>query len=66
MQVLLNGESRDITPNSTLLELLESLGLREPHVAIAVNRDIIRRSDYPARRLREGDRIEIVHAVGGG
>ena len=50
----------------TVADLLDSLGLLPEGVAVERNRDIIGRSDYSTIRLAEGDRIEIVHFVGGG
>jgi thiamine biosynthesis protein ThiS len=41
-------------------------GLPETGVAVAVNGDIVRRQDWPNRRLQDGDEIEIVHAMAGG
>ncbi len=66
MQIILNGESRDIPAESTVAELLEALELTGQRLAVEVNREIIPRGEFPGHRLREGDKVEIVRAVGGG
>ncbi|HEY6942923.1 sulfur carrier protein ThiS [Dokdonella sp.] len=66
MNVYLNGEARRVDERCTLAELLESSGHAARRVAVEVNRDIVPRSRHAEHRLAEGDRIEIVHAIGGG
>ncbi|HEU4665793.1 MAG TPA: sulfur carrier protein ThiS [Dokdonella sp.] len=66
MNVYLNGEAREVHSGCTLAELLESSGHAARRVAIEVNRDIVPRSLHATHRLADGDRIEIVHAIGGG
>ena len=50
----------------TLAALVEQLGMKSDRVAIELNRDIVARDRWPATLLAEGDRLEIVHFVGGG
>ncbi|NVO00697.1 MAG: sulfur carrier protein ThiS [Geobacteraceae bacterium] len=66
-QVLIeiNGERREVLKQS-MLELLESLGIDPKRVAVELNMDILPKAEYPGRELAEGDKIEIVHFVGGG
>ena len=66
MKILLNGEERDIGNVQTVLELLAVAGYRDRRVAVEVNRAIVPRSAHTERRLADGDRVEIVHAIGGG
>ena len=66
MKIVLNGREEDVASNATLADLVASAGLAGRRVAIEVNREIVPRSDYAARRLVAGDRIEVVHAIGGG
>jgi sulfur carrier protein len=66
MQVFLNGESAEIAPDVTAAELIDGQGLAGKRIALEVNGEIVPRSGYGARRFVEGDRIEIVHAIGGG
>jgi sulfur carrier protein len=64
--VLVNGEARTIDAQSTVAHLVSSLGLERRRVAVAVNRNVIPRSAFDSSRLANGDRIEILEAVGGG
>ncbi len=66
MQVILNGENTDIKEKSTIAELLEQLQIGFERVAVEVNLDIVPKSAYDAHTLSAGDKIEIVHFVGGG
>jgi len=65
MNLTINGESRTVSAE-TLSALIEQLGMRPDRVAIELNRDIVPRDRWPETRLNEGDRLEIVHFVGGG
>ena len=66
MQILLNGESRMVEPGTTLAALAASLELAGRRMAVEINEEVIPRSEHAETVLREGDRVEIVHAVGGG
>lgn len=66
MRVELNGEPVELAEGTTLLALVEQLALAPERLAVELNRDVVRRPDWPTTRLSEGDRVEIVHFVGGG
>ena len=66
MQVVVNGESADIKSGSTVAELLEQLRIGRERVAVEVALQIVPKAKYDSHTLTEGDRIEIVHFVGGG
>ena len=66
MNILLNGEPKEIPANLAVAALIAELGLTPERLAIEVNRRIIRRADWPSTTLAEGDKVEIVHFVGGG
>jgi thiamine biosynthesis protein ThiS len=69
MRVVINGEERQferIGPDATLAELIAELGLKLDRVAVEWNGSIVRRPDWEATRLTSGDRLEVVHFVGGG
>ncbi|MGI9302089.1 MAG: sulfur carrier protein ThiS [Gammaproteobacteria bacterium] len=66
MQITLNGETRKIPDGTTATGLIEILELRGKRLAMEVNLEIVPRSAHAELRLNDGDRIEIVHAVGGG
>lgn len=62
----INGETRAIAAVSNVRELLEVLGIPGIHVAVELNRKIIRRGEWEQTRVSNGDRVEIVQFVGGG
>jgi sulfur carrier protein len=66
MQVSVNGEPRTLAEGFTVAELLRALELGDRRVAVEVNQDIVPRSEHARHVLREGDRVEVVHAIGGG
>ena len=66
MRVIVNGEPSEIRDNSSVADLLDSLGIGRERVAVEVNLDIVPKARHDAHLLSEGDRIEIVHFVGGG
>lgn len=66
MRIVLNGREQDVDRDATLADLIAAAGLAGRRVAIEVNREIVPRSDYAARRLSADDRVEVVHAIGGG
>lgn len=66
MEILLNGEPRRFAAPLNVLQLLRLEALAERRVAVEVNGEIVPRSRHGEHRLAEGDRIEIVHALGGG
>jgi sulfur carrier protein len=62
----INGESRSIPVVSNLLGLIRHLEIGEERIAVELNRNIIRRKDWPETPVHDGDRVEIVQFVGGG
>ena len=66
MHIFINGESREVPPEYTAALLVEELGLTGRRIAMEVNQEIVPRSTYNAHVLQNGDKVEIVHAVGGG
>jgi thiamine biosynthesis protein ThiS len=71
MNLQINGEARvfaDPQPDArfTLAALIESLSMKSDRVAVELNRDIVPRDRWPETPLQDGDRLEIVHFVGGG
>jgi thiamine biosynthesis protein ThiS len=66
LTVVVNGEARSIAGGATALDLLRHLELDPRAVVVEVNRQIVRRPALADTRLHDGDRIELVHFVGGG
>jgi thiamine biosynthesis protein ThiS len=69
MQFVLNGQSRDfpqLAPGANLQDLIADLNLKGDRVAVEHNGAIVPRIEWANTGLREGDRLEVVHFVGGG
>ncbi|MBU1285119.1 MAG: sulfur carrier protein ThiS, partial [Gammaproteobacteria bacterium] len=64
--VQLNGEAFELPDGTTVAELIDRLDLAGRRVAVELNLDIVLRSQHAATALREGDQVEVVHAIGGG
>jgi len=68
LNVLLNGETRELPEGSSVRDLLDALerdfGARS--VAVAVNLQVVPAAEHPDRLLEDGDRVDLVTAVGGG
>lgn len=64
--IMLNGQSKEVPQGTHLAELINSLGLGERRIAVEVNQEIVPRSQHGACQLKDGDQIEVVHAIGGG
>jgi sulfur carrier protein len=66
MQIELNGEKRDVADGLTIAGLLNELDVKQPHVAVEVNLEVVPRARYAETTLQTGDRLEVVTLVGGG
>ena len=66
MTLTINGENRAFDTISTLSDLVTQLGMKPERVAVELNRELVPRDRWPATRLADGDKLEIVHFVGGG
>jgi len=66
MQLVINGQTTEMPPGLTARQLVERLELAGKRIALEVNGEIVPRSTYGEHHLNEGDKVEIVHAIGGG
>ena len=66
MKLTINGEERTFDSVSTMSDLLAQLGLKPDRIAVELNRDLISRDRWAQTQLADGDKLEIVHFVGGG
>ncbi|WNK20442.1 sulfur carrier protein ThiS [Halomonas piscis] len=64
--IQLNGESHSLTSRTSAAELIEQLGLGGQRIAVEINEEIVPRSQLAETPLADGDKVEIVHAIGGG
>jgi len=66
MKVFVNGQEKSCSASLTLFNLLIELEQANKRVAVEVNGEIVPRSDYENKLVVDGDKIEIINAVGGG
>jgi thiamine biosynthesis protein ThiS len=66
MKLTINGTERDFDSVSTLADLVQQLGMKADRVAVELNLDIVQRTEWSSTLLKPGDKLEIVHFVGGG
>ncbi|HXU07587.1 MAG TPA: sulfur carrier protein ThiS [Blastocatellia bacterium] len=66
MLIIVNGNETDLAGGSRVTDLIAKLGLSPERLAVEINRKVIRRASWDSTTLSEGDRVEIVHFVGGG
>jgi thiamine biosynthesis protein ThiS len=66
ISIHLNGELRELAGEVTLDRLIEDFALPNQRVAVELNERVVRRADWPATFVRDADKIEVVHFVGGG
>lgn len=66
MKVVINGDPADIRDGSTVAGLLEVLQIGRDRVAVEIGQEIVPKARYDTHTLKEGDKVEIVHFVGGG
>jgi len=65
MKIQLNGEDREVTA-TTVADLVVELGLEKRMLAVERNLEVVPKSEYATTSLVEGDRLEVVHMIGGG
>ena len=66
MRLIINGDDREFSSVPTLAALLQQLEMKPDRVAVELNCELVPRSQWAATPLRDGDKLEIVHFVGGG
>jgi len=66
MQIVVNGELKTISEKLTAQQLLQELGIAEQKLALEINEEIVPRSTLSEYIIQPGDKVEIIHAIGGG
>jgi len=66
MNIVLNGQPHTLGENCSVADLVQALGYADKRIAVERNGEIVPRSQHAATRIHEGDRLEMVVAVGGG
>lgn len=64
--VTVNGEARELAAGSSVADLIEQMGLSGKRLAVEIDQEIVPRSQHASTKLAAGNRIEVVHAIGGG
>jgi len=66
MRLTINGKDQNLAEELNLAQLIDQLGMKGDRVAVELNREIVSRAQWSETSLKGGDRLEIVHFVGGG
>lgn len=66
MQIIINGAPTEVPEDLPMSDLIARLDLSGRRLAVEVNQELVPRGQFAGHRLRPGDRVEIIHAVGGG
>lgn len=66
MQIQLNGVQRELPAAATVADLLADLDIGGRRFAVEINGAVVPKSEHPSRQIVEGDRVELIGAIGGG
>jgi len=66
MTLHINGEQHDLSDSLTIAALVAQLGMKPDRVAVELNLEIVPRAGWETTTLKDGDKLEVVHFVGGG
>lgn len=66
MTIVVNGESRECADGITLLSLMSDLNIKVKIMAAAINMEVVKKDEWSEKILSDGDRVELLHFVGGG
>lgn len=66
MKIVVNGEARDVPSEIDLKALMEYLAMPDERIAVELNLDVVPKTRWEGTAVKENDRVEIIHFVGGG
>lgn len=66
IQIIVNGETKEIAKDTTITSLLQTLGIEEKTMASAINMEVVKKENWNSHIIQEGDKVEFLHFVGGG
>ena len=66
IKIFINGDLKKFPKEINIVSVLESLNISSKHIAIEINENLVFRSDWQETNLKDGDKVEIVKAIGGG
>ena len=64
--IFINGDLKKFPQEINIISVLETLNISSKHIAIEINENLVFRSDWQETNLKDGDKVEIVKAIGGG
>jgi thiamine biosynthesis protein ThiS len=66
MKIFINGETKEITDELNLRELLKHFSMPQERIAVELNKEVVRKKDWENVKIADGDKLEVIHFVGGG
>jgi sulfur carrier protein len=66
MKIVVNGKELDVAKNIKVDELLKELKIEDKVMAVAINMEIVKKDNWQTHPIKEGDKVELLHFVGGG
>ena len=66
MKIFINGETKEVAKELNLSELLRTFSLPQERIAVELNKEVVRKKDWENIKINDGDKLEVVHFVGGG
>jgi len=66
MNIIVNGEELNIKSNTTVEGLLDKLEIKDKVMAVAINMEIVKKDKWNSHIIKENDKLELLHFVGGG
>ena len=66
IKIFINGDLKKFPKETNIVSVLELLNISSKHIAIEINENLVFRSDWQETNLKDGDKVEIVKAIGGG
>jgi sulfur carrier protein len=66
MNIIVNGKDLKVKENITITELLEELKIKDKVMAVAINMEIVKKDNWQTHKIKQNDKLELLHFVGGG
>ena len=66
MQIVINGETKEVREGITVDELLDELSIKDKTMATAIDMQVVKKEEWDKRVIKEGEKVEFLHFVGGG
>ena len=66
MQIVINGETKEVREGITVGKLLDELSIKDKTMATAIDMQVVKKEEWDKRVIKEGEKVEFLHFVGGG